>query len=280
MPVTLYQIDAFADAPFAGNPAAVCLLDGAATEPWMRSVAAEMNLSETAFVSPRDDGFDLRWFTPTTEVKLCGHATLAASHAVWESGGLGPEETIRFHTASGVLPARRRGDLIELDFPAIATVEAEAPGEALAALGIAPSRVERTADTERHEASFLFELRSPEGVAAVRPDFRRLEREGASGFIVTARATKEDHDYVARFFAPGFGIDEDPVTGSAHALLGPYWGARLGKTDLAGYQASARGGFVHVRLAGDRALPAGRAVTVSVGRLVVPMDAATRDRSP
>ncbi len=277
MAVTLYQIDAFADEPFSGNPAAVCLLEREAADSWMGAVAAEMNLSETAFVVPQGDAFGLRWYTPAIEVKLCGHATLAAAHALWEDRRVGAGETIRFRTASGVLPVRRRGNLIEMDFPAIASVAAEPPGEALTALGVAPCRVERTEDTDRHQANYLIELGTRDDVAAVRPDYRRLGKQGAAGFIVTAPSGNAGHDYVARFFAPAFGIDEDPVTGSAHSLLGPYWGARLGRTELTGYQASARGGVVHVRLDGGRAHLAGRAVTVATGRLTVPVDHAARD---
>jgi predicted PhzF superfamily epimerase YddE/YHI9 len=259
----LYQVDAFTDRAFSGNPAAVCLLPEERAAGWMQQVASEMNLSETAFLSPREDGFALRWFTPATEVELCGHATLAAAHVLWESGRLAAGAAARFHTLSGLLTAEQAGGWIEMDFPAT-PLEAVAgpPPELLAALAVAPRFVGRS------RFDYLLELGSEAGVRAVKPDFRRLAAVAPRGVIVTAAAAAGRFDFVSRFFAPGAGVDEDPVTGSAHCCLGPYWGARLGKTELLAHQASARGGTLRVRLAGERVKLCGQAVTVLRGLLV------------
>jgi PhzF family phenazine biosynthesis protein len=257
----ILQIDAFTDRPFAGNPAAVCLLAAPATEAWMQDVAREMNLAETAFLVPRPDGFDLRWFTPAVEVALCGHATLASAHALWEMGRAAEGTTIRFHTRSGVLTAARRGAWIELDFPVKPEEPAEAPPALLEALGVGAKYV------GRNQFDYLVEVDADATVRALRPDVRRLTGLPVRGVIVTAPSADPRFDFVSRFFAPGSGIDEDPVTGSAHCCLGPFWGARLGKTELTGYQASARGGVVRVTLAGPRVLLGGQAVTVLRGEL-------------
>lgn len=260
----LLQVDAFTAEPFRGNPAAVCFLDRERADDWMAKVAAEMNLSETAFLLPRDDGWSLRWFTPAVEVKLCGHATLGSAHAMWEEGVLGPGETARFHTLSGVLTASRSGDFIELDFPAKPNEEIAPPAGLLDALG-----VEETLFVGRNEFDYLVELASEDAVRALRPDFGVLCQLPVRGVIVTSRAAAGgDYDFVSRFFAPGAGVDEDPVTGSAHCALTPYWSAKLGKTEMNAWQASARGGAVRVRLAGDRVKLAGRAVTVLRGELL------------
>ena len=267
MPLPLFTVDAFADRPFSGNPAAVCLLPSPRDASWMQLVAREMSLSETAFVVPRAGGdFDLRWFTPAVEVDLCGHATLASAHVLWEAGRLDPNAPARFHTRSGVLTATRTSDRIALDLPAHPVEEAPLPDGIEAALGAKP------AWTGRSRFDVFVELAREEDVRALAPDFVALAKVEGRGFIVTARATARPetspYDFVSRFFAPRVGVNEDPVTGSAHCVLGPYWSARLGKRELTGFQASARGGVVHVRMNGDRVSLAGRGVTVTKGELL------------
>jgi PhzF family phenazine biosynthesis protein len=261
----LLQIDAFTSEPFRGNPAAVCLLTEEREDSWMQEVAAEMNLSETAYLLRRDDDtFSLRWFTPAVEVALCGHATLASAHALWEERILPPGVQARFQTKSGLLTADQRGDLIELDFPATREERAEPPAGLLEALGVSnPIRV------GRNRFDYIVEVDSEERVRAIAPDHSRLRTIPVRGIIVTSRASGGDIDFVSRFFAPGSGVDEDPVTGSAHCCLAPYWSERLGKTEMTGFQASARGGVVRVRIEGDRVKLGGRAVTVFRGELVV-----------
>lgn len=257
------QVDAFADRPFAGNPAAVCVLPEPADERWMQQVAQEMNLSETAFLVLRSggDGFDLRWFTPAAEVDLCGHATLAGAHVLWEEGHLPPDAEAAFHTRSGVLRARRRDGWIEMDFPAEPAVEVAAPGGLAEALRAVPVYV------GRNRMDFLAVLESEATVRELQPDLRRIEALGGRGLIVTAPGSG-DVDFVSRFFAPQVGVPEDPVTGSAHCCLAPYWQQCLGRDEMTGYQASARGGLVRVRVAGDRVILSGQAVTVLRGQLV------------
>jgi PhzF family phenazine biosynthesis protein len=262
MEVPIYQVDAFTDRPFAGNPAAMCILEGPADEAWMQDVGREMNLSETAFLYRVDDGFDLRWFTPAMEVELCGHATLASAHVLWTEGYLPPAEEARFHTKSGLLTAERKNEWLELDFPALRVEPTAAPPGLADALGVEPGYVAKT------RFDYLGEVDSEEAVRNMTPDIGRLRALRVRGVIVTARAAPGEYDFVSRFFAPGAGIDEDPVTGSAHCALGPYWGAKLGKEELIGYQASPRGGVVRVRLAGDRVKLGGKAVTVLRGKLL------------
>jgi PhzF family phenazine biosynthesis protein len=261
MALSITQVDAFTPVPFAGNPAAVCVLSAPREAAWMQNVAREMNLSETAFLDPRPEGYNLRWFTPAVEVDLCGHATLASAHVLWEEGHLQPGVQARFHTRSGWLSAQKCGDWIELDFPAKLEESAPAPPQLEAALGAAPIYVGRNA------FDYLVELESETAVRGLAPDFGILRRLGVRGIIVTSRGSGE-YDFVSRFFAPGAGIDEDPVTGSAHVCLGPFWSARLAKTELLAYQASARGGVVRVRVAGDRVHLGGQAVTVLRGELL------------
>jgi predicted PhzF superfamily epimerase YddE/YHI9 len=256
----LLQVDAFTDQPFKGNPAAVCLLDRERDAQWMQSVAAEMNLSETAFLLPHDGGFSLRWFTPAIEVDLCGHATLASAHALWQEKILDGEA--RFHTRSGLLKARRDGDWIELDFPATPEEAATAPPQLLTAIGADPVYV------GKNKFDYIIEVKSEQEVRALQPDHAALRKLPVRGIIVTSRSSG-DYDFVSRFFAPGSGIDEDPVTGSAHCCLAPFWASRLGKTEFVAYQASARGGILRVRLDGDRVKIRGRAITVFRGDLVV-----------
>ena len=265
MPRTpIWQVDAFTDRPFAGNPAAVAWLDAEADAAWMQHVAAEMNLAETAFVHPRPDGdgHGLRWFTPAVEVDLCGHATLASAHALWEAGRI-PAGPIRFHTRSGVLTCQRNGDRIELDFPSTPPEPTGVNLQLLVALGaIAAAYFGRT----RFDA--FVELDSAESVRSLRPDFRKLKTLDARGIIATARSDDPKYDFISRFFGPNVGIDEDPVTGSAHCALAPYWSAKLGKTTMTGFQASPRGGVVGVRVNGDRVILSGQAVTVLEGALL------------
>lgn len=263
MPKTypLHQVDAFADRPFAGNPAAVCLLDAPADAAWMQAVAREMNLSETAFVHPAADGFGLRWFTPSLEVDLCGHATLATAHVLWETGRLARGALARFLTKSGVLTATWQEGWIELDFPALPARAADAPAGLVSALGARPVW------TGRSRFDLLLEVATAAELRALAPDFTALRRVDVRGAIVTARADDPRYAFVSRFFAPAVGVDEDPVTGSAHSVLAPYWCGKLGTEVLTGYQASARGGVVRVRMAGDRVRIGGQAVTVLTGEL-------------
>ena len=262
MGLWITQVDTFTNRPFAGNPAAVCVLPAPRDASWMRDVAREMNLAETAFLEARADGFGLRWFTPTVEVDLCGHATLAAAHVLWEEGHLPPGVAARFHTRSGLLTAERRGEWIELDFPATPERPAPSPAGLAEALGAEPRHVGRT------RFDYFVELDSEATVRALRPDQGALAALPARGVIVTSRAAGDGFDFVSRFFAPASGIPEDPVTGSAHCALCPYWGVSLGKAQMLAYQASARGGVVRVRLAGDRVKLGGQAVTVLRGELV------------
>lgn len=263
MKENIFKVDSFTEKPFAGNPAGVCIMPGPGDEAWMRSIAREMNLSETAFLYGENDLFNLRWFTPVAEVELCGHATLASAHILWETGILGPEEQARFQTKSGLLTAARNHGMIELDFPAKPEEPAEAPKGLIEALGVTPRYV------GRNTFDYLVEIESQEAVRDCAPDIPRLLSIPARGVIVTAAASSAGFDFVSRFFAPAVGVDEDPVTGSAHCCLGPYWGAKLGKTELKAYQASARGGIVRVRLAGDRVVLGGLAVTILRGTLAV-----------
>jgi len=260
----LLQIDAFTDRPFRGNPAAVCLLEGEKPAEWMQHLAAEMNLSETAFLRRLNGDWSLRWFTPTVEVDLCGHATLASAHALWEEKILPAGETARFQTRSGLLTARRAGEWIELDFPAKPQEPVAPPAGLLEALG-----VKCATHTGKSAFDYLVELDSEESVRRLEPDHARLRKLPVRGIIVTSRAATKEFDFVSRFFAPGSGIDEDPVTGSAHCTLAPFWAARLHKNELVAYQASPRGGVVRVRLDGDRVKLGGRAVTVFRGELTV-----------
>lgn len=256
------QIDAFTDRPFAGNPAAVCVLPAPRDAGWMQQVASEMNLAETAFLVRRAEGYDLRWFTPAAEVDLCGHATLASAHLLWEEGHLHRAEAATFHTRSGVLSAKRQGDMIWLDFPATPAQPAIMLPDLERAIGASIKYLGRTA------FDYLVEIESEAKVRALEPDLTLLARLPVRGVVVTALSDDRGHDFVSRFFAPRLGIPEDPVTGSAHCGLGPFWAARLGRNELSGYQASSRGGTVLVRVAGDRVHLGGQAVTVLRGELL------------
>jgi PhzF family phenazine biosynthesis protein len=260
--IPCFQIDAFTDRAYTGNPAAVCLLERERDAAWMQAVAAEMNLSETAFVLPRDKTFELRWFTPVLEVELCGHATLAAAHALWEAEIIAPDLPVAFATKSGTLTCTRRDDLIELDFPATPAEPAQAPAGLLEALGVEASFVGKS----RFDRFVLIE--SEQTLRALKPDFTRLRAISMRGVIVTSASEDPGFDFVSRYFAPGSGIDEDPVTGSTHCCLAPLWSERLGKTEMTAYQASRRGGVVQMRMVGDRVILGGRAVTVLRGSLL------------
>ncbi len=262
MGIKIFLVDAFTDKAFAGNPAAVCILTEPRDEIWMQNVAQEMNLSETAFLLKREDGFNLRWFTPAVEVELCGHATLASAHILWEIGLLGPREQARFHTHSGLLTAKQKGDEVELNFPATPEEATSAPRGLSEALGVVPTYIGMS------KFDYLVEVDSERTVRNLRPDFALLRTLSFRGVMVTSSADSPQYDFVSRFFAPGAGIDEDPVTGSAHCCLGPFWSRRFGKNEFIAYQASQRGGVVRVRVAGDRVYLGGRAVTVLRGELV------------
>jgi len=254
----LTVVDAFTPRPFAGNPAAVCLLSQPADEQWMRDVAAEMNLAETAFLLPEDDGFRLRWLTPESEVDLCGHATLASAHLLWTDGHRPAGSEIRFYTKSGLLTARQEDGMIWLDFPSKPAKAATDPGGLVSALGAKPIWI------GRNQFDYLIELADEATVRGLTPNQAALAAVEARGIMVTSRAQGGvGYDFASRFFAPREGIPEDPVTGSAHTALAPYWAAKLGRTTLTGYQASRRGGLVRTVVQGDRVLLGGHAVIVS-----------------
>lgn len=263
MAYSLYQVDAFTSRPFAGNPAAVCLLPRGEADPhWMQEVAREMNLSETAFLTPRDEDWDLRWFTPTVEVDLCGHATLASAHVLFANGLADRAQVLRFHTLSGILEARCLGNWLELDFPAEPALPAESEPDLLRALGA------RAVFFGLNRIDYLVQVADEEELLALKPDMAALASFGRRGVIVTAAASRPGYDFVSRFFGPGVGIDEDPVTGSAHCCLGPYWGEKLKKSQFRAWQASARGGELKVRLEGERVFLGGQAVSVFTGKLL------------
>jgi len=262
MGLEIYQVDAFTDRPFAGNPAAVCILPEPRDEGWMQEVAREMNLSETAFLLQQSEGYNLRWFTPTVEIELCGHATLASAHVLWEAGRLAPSQQARFFTRSGLLICERKGNWIEMDFPAEPEEEASAPPGLGDALNVTPRYV------GKNRFDYLVEVDSEATLRGLRPNFERLASIEARGVIVTSRAASEEYDFVSRYFGPQSGVNEDPVTGSAHCCLGPFWQKRLGKNEFSAYQASARGGVVRLRVDGKRVKLIGKAVTVLRGTLL------------
>ena len=261
MTLPLFIVDAFTDRPFSGNPAGVVLLPGPADPGWMQSVAAELRHSETAFLYAGDGAWTLRWFTPAAEVRLCGHATLAAAHVLWSAGQANAAAAVEFDTASGRLTARRHHEFVELDFPAQPATAAPAPPGLLESVGVEPTAV------ASNGTDWLLELADEPSVLAVTPDFGRLAEVDARGVMITAASQRSGVDFVSRWFGPAVGVDEDPVTGSAHCALGPWWAVRLGRDELVGYQASPRGGTVRVRVAGERVRLAGSAVTVVAGQL-------------
>ncbi len=258
MKLPLYQVDAFTARPFKGNPAAVCLLDKPMPDSWMLSLAQEMNLSETAFLLPAAEGYNLRWFTPAVEIDLCGHATLASAHILFETGRLAPEATAHFYSRSGLLTAVQAEGWIELDFPSGPVDPVAPPPGLLEALGVQPVFTGRSKNN-----TYLLELDSEAAVRGANPDYGRLKAiEGVRAALITSQAQTPGYDFVSRFFAPRMGINEDPVTGSAHTQLAPYWAARLGRTTFSAYQASPRGGDLRLRLAGERVRIAGQAITI------------------
>jgi PhzF family phenazine biosynthesis protein len=262
MTLELHLIDAFTDVAFAGNPAGVILLDQPRSERWMQQVAREMNQAETAFLTRDADGFGLRWFTPVAEVELCGHATLASAHYLWQQGKLDAGETARFHTKSGLLTASQRDGWITLDFPATPPLFSPVPAGLLSSLGLGSGQVLKS------KFDYFVVLEDPAALRGLVPDFGRLSAVEARGVTVTAPSDQPGVDFLSRFFAPRVGVNEDPVTGSAHCALAPYWCARLGRQQLLGYQISPRGGKVRVEHAGERVYLSGKAVTVLKGELV------------
>lgn len=259
----IFHVDAFTSKPFGGNPAGVCILSHPKVDNWMQCVAAEMNLSETAFLIRSADGYNLRWFTPMVEVDLCGHGTLASAHILWQEGLVARDEKIAFQTRSGVLICAQEGEWIGLDFPATPDDEIATPEGLREALGVEPLYVGAS------RSDYIVEVDSEETVRGLTPDYSRILGMPVRGVIVTSRAGTSEFDFVSRFFAPAVGVNEDPVTGSAHCCLGPFWGRRLGQDDLIARQVSCRGGTVKVRLAGDRVHLFGQAVTVVRGEMVV-----------
>ena len=257
-----FLVDAFTGRPFAGNPAAVCLMPGPADPEWMQQVACETNVSETAYLHPEDDGWRLRWFTPKTEVELCGHPTLATAHVLWEEGLLPSDTPITFRTLSGELVVSREGDWVEMDLPALPVEEASVPDGLLDALGVDSVRFSARAGDD-----YVLEVDSPAVVRGLTPNFRAILRLPLRSVIPTAASADGEHDFVSRFFAPVAGRAEDHVTGFAHCLLGPYWQQRLGKDHLVAYQASERGGTLHVTVKGERVILGGQAVTIVRGEL-------------
>ena len=262
MEIPIYQVDAFTAAPFMGNPAAVCILNSFTDENWMQLVAREMNLSETAFLIPKGDGYRLRWFTPATEVSLCGHATLASAHVLFEKGHVSSDTVAKFYTSNGLLTAKKRGSWIWMDFPRFEVADIKPPLGLTDALGVTPTNVVKSGE------NILVEVASEDQIRECTPDFRQLVKLPIQGVAITARSTKPGIDFVSRYFAPWVGIDEDPVTGSAHCCLGPYWGVRLKKEEMTAYQASTRGGIVKMIIGKDRVKLGGQAVMILEGRVL------------
>lgn len=256
-----FVVDAFTDRPFTGNPAAVVPLDRWKDDRWLQSVALEMNLSETAFLAPNASGFDLRWFTPAVEIDLCGHATIASALVLSHLGKLADESRVDFATRCGVLGARREGSRIQLDFPALPVAPCDPPPGLLEALNVPVRYVGRSS------FDVLVEVESPGILRRITPDFTRLAAVPCRGVIVTAQGEGPRFDFVSRFFAPAVGVNEDPVCGSAHCSLAPYWRERLGKSRMVGQQASRRGGTVHVEDRGERVLLGGEGVIVARGEI-------------
>ncbi len=258
----MYQVDAFTEVPFAGNPAAVCVLDEKKDDTWMQNVACEMNLSETAFLVQEKSGFRLRWFTPNAEVDLCGHATLASAHILWKKSYWSSEQPIVFYTQSGVLTTTRVDGWINMNFPATPEKETQPPISLLRALSVSPVYVGQS------KFDYIVEVENEDIVRDIQPDFAILSEVPTRGVIVTARSKK--YDFVSRFFAPAVGVNEDPVTGSAHCCLAPYWKSKLGKDRLTAYQISKRGGFLKMQCVGqdERIIISGKAIMVLEGRLL------------
>ncbi|MEM9942616.1 MAG: PhzF family phenazine biosynthesis protein [Planctomycetota bacterium] len=264
MELEIYQVDAFTKVPFKGNPAAVCIVEegSAVTDDQMQSIAMEMNLAETAFVMKREDGMQIRWFTPTDEVDLCGHATLASAFVIWKKGEVAVDQPIQFQSQSGTLICRQDSGVVEMDFPALKAVPSATPDGLLDSMGIGSGIVSRSC------FDYLIEVDSESVVRNCSPDFEKIRKIETRGVILTSQADGgSPFDFVSRFFCPEIGINEDPVTGSAHCCLTPYWAKKLGKKKMIGYQASQRGGIVEVELSTDRVLLKGSAVEILKGKL-------------
>lgn len=260
--VRIYQVDTFTEEPFKGNPAAVCILTESKEDNWMYNVAEEMSLPETAFIHKKENRYNLRWFTPTHEVDLCGHATLASAKVLWATGMVEKTKDIDFYTKSGVLTARSKGGWIELDFPIEAENEVDPPAKLIEALDVTPKYV------GKNRMDYLIEVDNKEIIQKINPDFRMLKEVDTRGVIVTSKANSERYDFVSRFFAPAIGIDEDPVTGSAHCCLAPYWKKRVNKNKFTAYQASNRGGTLKIRLGKERVYLSGKAIIIMEGKLL------------
>jgi PhzF family phenazine biosynthesis protein len=257
--ITFFQVDAFTDMPFKGNPAAICLLNEELPEAVMQQIAFENNLAETAFILQTEDGFSLRWFTPTVEVKLCGHATLASAHILWEKGILPENATARFFTKSGLLTVTKKDDWIQLNFPRFRLSAADLPEEMMDALGCTAVHTMIASD-----GRFIIEVASEKEVLSLKPDFSILKNFATA--VITSRAeATSSYDFISRSFTSSHGVDEDPVTGSSHCGLAPYWAGKLGKNHLLAYQASARGGALNLQVTDDKVLIEGKAVTVIEG---------------
>jgi predicted PhzF superfamily epimerase YddE/YHI9 len=262
MAFPLYIVDAFSSSPFGGNPAGVCILPAAQDPEWMQSVAAELNVSETAFVYPANGAFHLRWFAPAAEVALCGHATVATSHILWSTGILKEGQDAEYDTLSGRLTATKEGSWVNLNFPSLVAEEMPAPDGLLEAVGVSALFVGRS------RFDVLIEVESEDQVRGAKPDFAQLIKAPVRGTILTARSNSSEFDFVSRFFCPTVGVNEDPATGSSHCTLSPYWSAKLGRTNLTGRQLSRRGGVVKTTLLGSRVQLSGQAVTVMAGQLL------------
>lgn len=263
MGIDFYWIDSFANQAFQGNPAGVCLLQSPIDDLKMQNIAREIGLSETAFVTKNFSHFELRWFTPTVEVDLCGHATLASAHALWESK-IATSESIAFHTKSGMLTAKKDSEYVVLDFPTIAIKPLHSPiKNLLESLGINdPLYIGRS------DKTVLIEVTSEKCLKNIQPDFELLKEVPIEGVVVTSRSEyPDDYDFVSRYFGPREGINEDPVTGFAHCHLGPYWQTKLNKTKFLAYQASSRGGFIKIDMHDDRILLGGKAITIMKGEI-------------
>jgi PhzF family phenazine biosynthesis protein len=260
----IYTVDAFTNMPFKGNPAGVCPLDSMLSDEVLQNIAREMNLSETAFFTPIENGYHLRWYTPTKEVDLCGHATLGTSHILWQKGFLQEGEEAVFSTLSGILKANKYGDWIEMQFPRGEVIEtSEFNMDILNALGVSQPLFIGTYRPDR----YLLELQSEEDVREVKPNFSRLQEIGVDRLMITAKSVKMPYDFVSRYFAPGAGVNEDPVTGSAHCYLTPYWAEKTGKSELYAHQASARGGDLQLKLTNENVIIRGQAVTMLEGEM-------------
>ncbi|WP_199425677.1 PhzF family phenazine biosynthesis protein [Thermaerobacillus caldiproteolyticus] len=259
----IFLINAFTDQPFTGNPAAVCVLPGSKDAEWMQKVAKEINLPTTAFLEYTNGGFSLRWFTPTTEIPLCGHGTLASAYVLWEMGYIKAEHPVSFSTKSGILTATVKNGWIELDFPSAPDHEITAPDKLIKALGVVPKYV------EKNQLDYIVEVESEDIEKNLTPDIGSIAQLPIRGVIVTSRSSSGKFDFISRFFSPAQGIVEDAVTGSAHCCLGPYWKRRLNKDEFIAYQASARGGMIKVKMSNNHVLLSGKAVTVLKGELFV-----------